>query len=324
MEWTWYRSWGGQETLLMVVFGVLYLLFVLRLDRSARVLGVKPYRVWIKAALRLSYFLLLLLAFLGPSFGKIKREIAAVGKDIYIALDLSGSMNAQDIAPSRLDRVKFELKKLSDAFASDRLGLIIFSSEAFVQCPLTYDQRAFSLFLETLNTNLVPKSGTDFGPPLRMALEKHTEDQNSGGRPSAKIILLISDGEDFGKEAQEVAQEIKQAGIRLFTLGIGTATGGKIPANNGFKRDAQGNEVITRLNSDDLQELSRITDGKYFEVSDTRNDISRLIQTIVQIEGQTRDVRQLDASANKYYYLLYLALGLILIDLLLMVRLLKL
>lgn len=317
------RSWGLEETLLLVLFAGLYALFVWRTYRSAAVLHTQAHRVWLKAALRTAYFVLMLLALLGPSFGKIEREVESVGKDIYIALDLSGSMNARDIPPSRLEKVKFELKRLAEAFSSDRLGIIIFSSEAFVQCPLTYDQRALQLFIETLNTELVPKSGTDFGPPLRMALEKHLDEEKTVQKTS-KVILLISDGEDFGESAEDVAEEIKSEGIRLFTLGIGTEEGAKVPGYNGFKRDRQGNEVVSRLNADDLKALAELTEGDYFEISKGRNDIPRLIREISRIEGELRDSRKLDASANKYQYLLYVALFLILLDVLLTVRVLKL
>lgn len=322
MEWIWMRSWSMQETALLAAFVLLYAFFMLRLYRSARMLDTSAHKVWIKAVLRTTYFVLILLALLGPSFGKVQREVESVGKDIYIALDLSGSMNAKDVAPSRLDKIKFELKKLAEAFSSDRLGIIIFSSEAFVQCPLTYDQRALRLFIETLNTGLVPKSGTDFAPPLRMALEKHLSEEATV-KQTSKVILLISDGEDFGDEANSVAEEIRNEGIRLFTLGVGTEEGAKVPGYQGFKRDPQGNVVISRLNSEDLQELATITDGEYFEISKNRNDIPRLIRSIERIEGEVRDSRQLDASSNKYYYLLYVALVFVLIDLLITVRVLR-
>src|SRR5258708_26446182 len=136
-------------------------------------------------------FVLLIISFLGPSFGDAKKEIKSVGKDIMICVDLSKSMDAFDVQPTRLEKIKFELKKVVNSFNSDRIGVIIFSSEAFMQCPLTYDQNALDLFIETMNTNLVPASGTDFRPPFRMALQK-LQDQDGGPRPNqkAKVIIL--------------------------------------------------------------------------------------------------------------------------------------
>ena len=128
---------------------------------------------------RTIYFALFMIAVLGPSFGGSKKEVKSVGKDIMICVDFSKSMDAFDIQPSRLEKIKFEMKKVVEAFNSDRIGIIIFSSEAFMQCPLTYDQNALNLFIETMNSGLVPSSGTDFGPPLRMALKKLEENRRS-------------------------------------------------------------------------------------------------------------------------------------------------
>ena len=145
-------------------------------------------------------------------------------------------MNAFDIQPTRLEKVKYELKKVVEAFNSDRIGLIIFSSEAFMQCPLTYDQSALNLFISTLNTGLVPNTGTDFGTPLNMALEKLSQKENPTNQQKAEIILLISDGEDFGDETEAAAKKIVKSGTQLFALGVGTETGSKIRQTRGFKK----------------------------------------------------------------------------------------
>ena len=232
-----------------------------------------------------------------------------------IAVDLSQSMNAIDIQPSRLEKVKYELNNIIEQFNSDRIGLIIFSSEAFIQCPLTYDQSALGLFIETLNSRLVPRTGTDFGPALSLALDKLDTDESSIDA-KAKIIILISDGEDFGDKTANVRTEIKDRGIKLFTLGVGTTQGSKINTANGYKKDQAGNEVISKLNRKSLKELAARTGGKYFEINQRQNDVSRLINTINSVEGQLRDARMVDVSANKYIYFLLAALILLIIDLL--------
>ncbi|GHE69081.1 BatB protein [Roseivirga thermotolerans] len=257
---------------------------------------------------------LLIIALLGPSFGETTKEVKSEGKDIYIAVDLSQSMNAFDIQPTRLEKIKFELKNIVDAFSSDRIGLIIFSSEAFVQCPLTYDQSALSLFISTLNTSLVPNAGTDFGAPLRMALDKLEDSESPITQQKAKIVLLISDGEDFGDETDEAAKEIVKSGIQLFALGVGTETGSKIRQANGFKRDRNGQEVVTKLNSKSLRKLAVDTGGKYFEINENQNDVARLIRAINEVEGELRDARMIDASANKFYYFVLGALVLLALD----------
>src|SRR5690606_36865695 len=183
-----------------------------------RVLFRSPFsRVFIKLAVRTLFFALLLVAILGPSFGGSKREVKAIGKDIMICIDLSKSMDAFDIQPTRLEKVKNEMKKVVAAFNSDRIGLVIFGSEAFMQCPLTYDQNALNLFIETMNTNLVPVGATDFGPPLKLALDKLSSENSQLTDPKSKVIILISDGEDFGEKPAEVVREIERQDIRLFT-----------------------------------------------------------------------------------------------------------
>src|SRR5258708_981291 len=168
----------------------------------------------------------------------------SVGKDMMICVDLSKSMDAFDVQPTRLEKVKFEMKKIVEAFNSDRIGIIIFSSEAFVQCPLTYDQNALNLFIETMNTNLVPPTGTDFGPPLRMALSKLDDQEGPGTQQKSKVIILISDGEDFGEQTTQVDQEIEARDIKLFTLGVGTEKGSQIYSGRGYKMDERGNAVL--------------------------------------------------------------------------------
>jgi Ca-activated chloride channel family protein len=228
-------------------------------------------------------------------------------------------MDALDISPSRLEKIKHEMKKIVAAFSSDRMGVIIFSGEAFVQCPLTYDQNALNLFIETMNTGLVPSSGTDFGPPLRMAIEKMDQETNRT-RAKSKIIILISDGEDFGEETSEVAQDIEDQEVKLFTLGIGTERGGQIRSGSSYKTDRQGNVVVSKLNSSSLKALASKTGGKYFEINETRNDVSRLISTINNIEGELMDARFVDVTANKYYYFLLAALILLALDVLINVK----
>jgi Ca-activated chloride channel family protein len=226
-------------------------------------------------------------------------------------------MDAFDIQPTRLEKVKFELKRLVDAFSSDRIGIVIFSSDAFVQCPLTFDQNALNLFIETMNSGLVPNTGTDFGPPLRMALKK-LEDENGGPATQAKskVIILISDGEDFGEQTDEIAKSIEDKNIKLFTLGVGTEKGGNIYAGNSLKKDRQGRIVTTRLNSESLQSLAKKTDGQYFEINESRNDVSKLINTISSIEGELRGSRVMDVTANKYFYFLLAAVILLILDIL--------
>ncbi len=321
---TWYRDISGFEIIALLLFVALYGAYLVRMKRIGNILKVS-YRAFIfKSILRSVYFLLFIVALLGPSFGDTSKEIKSIGKDLMICVDLSESMNANDVQPSRLEKVKFELKNLVEAFSSDRIGIIIFSSEAFMQCPLTYDQAALNLFIETLSSGLVPDTGTDFEPPLDMATDKLTGDESSSSRQKSKVIILISDGEDFGGNTSSIISNIEESGIKLFTLGVGSEEGSRIPTESGFKKDRNGREVFTTLKAREMKALALNTGGKYFEINENKNDIQRLINAINAIEGELKDARIVDVSANKYFYFVALALVLVCVDLLVGVKSVKL
>lgn len=321
---SWYRSLESLDVFFILLFLLAYGLYIVRSIRIARRLHSSWQNISIKLVLRSLWFAFLMMALLGPTIGETKKEVKAVGKDIYIAVDLSISMNAGDVQPTRLQKVKAELRKLVNAFSTDRLGLIIFSGDAFVQCPLTEDENILNLLIGTLNTGLVPRTGTDFGPPLAMALEKLDGEETTVSQQTSKIILLISDGEDFGDETEDIADQIKEAGISLYTLGVGTESGARIPIRGGYKKDNNGQEVISQLNPRDLKNLADLTDGRYFEISESQNDIGRLIATIESVEGELRDAKEIDVNANRYYYFLIVALGLLVLDVLLNIKVIKL
>ena len=308
------KEFGFIEILLILTFFIFYLIYIVRLLRINSRIYVSFKGVITKIIFRSTYFFLMIIALLGPSFGSSKKEIKVIGKDIMIAIDLSESMNANDIQPSRLEKIKFELKKIIDEFNSDRIGIIMFSNEAYMQCPLTYDKNALNLFIETLNTGLLPNSGTDFGPPLDLALDKLLADKIQENNKS-KIIILISDGEDFGENTYEIVDKIKKSSIKLFTVGIGTSQGTRIILKNGvFKKDKDGKEIITKLNSTTLKKIANETKGKYFEISNQRNQINGMIYAIKEIKGDVIDSKSIDVTKNKYFYFLFIALMLMSMD----------
>jgi len=315
----WFRSPGVTEFLLLFIFLAGYGFYLYRLIKIGKSLSYSPKKIWIKLTLRLTTLVLLVVALLGPSFGEARKEVKSVGKDILICVDLSKSMDARDIAPSRIEKVKFEMKRIVEAFNSDRVGIIIFSSEAFMQCPMTFDQNALNLFIETMNTSLVPSSGTDFGPPLEMAMEKFKADEGNR-KDNSRILILISDGEDFGEETESIAQKVEDENIVMFSLGVGTESGSTIPTIRGNKTDRSGNQVISRLNREPLERLAELSNGSYYEISDSRNDVPKMIRNINSIEGLFRESRMVDVSANRYFYFLLVAFILFCADMLIPVK----
>ena len=306
---------GIFELSLVSLFLMFYFLYLVRIYKINQQIKVNLKAVFIKFILRVTFFTLLIISLLGPNFGIKEEKVEVVGKDIMIAVDLSESMNANDIQPSRIEKVKFEIKKIVDEFSGDRIGIIMFSGEAFVQCPLTYDKNALNLFVETLNTGLVPNSGTDFGPPLELGLSK-LQDENSGDNDfKSKIIILFSDGEDFGEDTDQSIEKIKENSLKLFSVGIGTDEGSKILDDFGnFKKDNEGNDVITKLNSSSLRETADKTGGKYYEISKNKNEINQMITEIKNIKGDIIDQQTSNISENKYFYFLLSALILVAID----------
>lgn len=317
---TLFREFGWVEGAFAGLFVVAYGIYLFKIIRISKALKTPFSTVFIKLGLRSIVLILFIVAILGPTFGDSRREIKSVGKDIMFCVDLSKSMDAFDVQPTRLEKIKFEMKRIVAAFNSDRLGIVIFSSEAFMQCPLTYDQNALNLFIETLNSGLVPSSGTDFGPPLKMALSKLSEQETAGNQQKSKVIVLISDGEDFGEETEDMIKEVEDQDIKLFTLGVGTERGSQIAAGRGYKTDQQGNTVISKLNPSSLKNLASKTDGQYFEINESRNDVNKLINVISKIEGQVRDARLVDVSANRYFYFLLAAVVLLVLDVLFSIR----
>ena len=306
---------GIFELSLVSLFFMFYFLYLVRIYKINQQIKVNLKAVFMKFILRVTFFTLLIISLLGPNFGIKEEKVEVVGKDIMIAVDLSESMNANDIQPSRIEKVKFEIKKIVDEFSGDRIGIIMFSGEAFVQCPLTYDKNALNLFVETLNTGLVPNSGTDFGPPLELGLSK-LQDENSGDNDfKSKIIILFSDGEDFGEDTDQSIEKIKENSLKLFSVGIGTDEGSKILDDFGnFKKDNEGNDVITKLNSSSLRETADKTGGNYYEISKNKNEINQMITEIKNIKGDIIDQQTSNISENKYFYFLLIALVLVAID----------
>lgn len=319
-------DWKINEWIFLASFALLYLLYVIKIVRLQKRYGGSIARILPKLILRFSYIALIIMAILGPHTPSIEApgEVKAISKDIYVLLDLSLSMNATDVPPSRLERVKHELKKLIKNSPGDRFALMVFSNEAFVQCPLTYDRKALYIFLDAANSNLVPRTGTSFDAPLQLVLNK-LEQENVGKEANARLVLLISDGEDFGDKTSSIASKLVDKGVKILTLGVGSENGGIIPEGNRYKKDKSGNQVITRLEPEALKELASKSNGVYFELSDQKNEVPKLMQYINNLKGEVRDTLQIGKNTDlKPEYFLIIALFLILIDLLLSIKLFKL
>ncbi|MFY7909241.1 MAG: vWA domain-containing protein [Emticicia sp.] len=301
---------------------LVYATYFIRLYLVARRLGTTARSVIIKFIIRSIYLGLCILGLLGPSFGVNEIEAQATGKDIFFVFDLSRSMDAIDIEPSRLEKAKFEISKNIDLLKSDRIGLVVFSSEAYTHTPLTFDRDAVKLFIQKLNSNLFPRNGTDLNSAFALILKKF-QSINSINSRKTKVIILITDGEDFGRIDQSVINELKKNRINLLTLGVGTPLGGQIREGDDFKKDSDGQVVVSKLNASYLVNLTKSLNGKYFQLTNQLNSVADLLKEADKVESNWIDTRKMTVANNKYYYFVILAFILMIIDILFTVRTIK-
>lgn len=213
--------------------------------------------------------LLLILSLVRPQWGFEWNEVKKSGLDILIAIDTSNSMLAEDVRPNRLERSKLAVKDLVKRLQGDRIGLIAFAGNAFLQCPLTVDYSGFMLSLDALDVNAIPKGGTSISSAIQTALESY-----EGGMKKYKVLVIITDGEDHEGKTLEMAQIAKEAGIKIFTIGIGTPEGELIPVTNDtgkkvFFKNRDGNVVKTSLEENILKKIALDTGGSYVKAAST-------------------------------------------------------
>ncbi len=271
-------------------------------------------RRW-KAALVVLGVLLLGLTLAGPQLGTKLREVKREGIDLIIALDVSLSMQAEDVAPNRLERAKNEVKKLLESLRGDRVGLVIFAGDAFLQCPLTTDYGALRLFLDVANPDLLPTPGTDFGAALRTAVKALDLPAEEAAKPRARALLIVSDGENHVADTAAILREAREAGIVIFAAGVGEAGGVPIPLYRagrraGDKKDPAGQVVQTRLEENALQTLAE--DGAYFRIARTSSSLPEIIKALERLDKAEFGADQFEEYEVKYQWPLVLALLLLL------------
>ena len=314
----WNYPFGLTEFLFAILFVLAYGAFFVRTVRVAQRLHTTSRSLIIKFFLRSIAFVLLIISLLGPSFGETKRELEAKGKDIYLLVDLSKSMDAADVAPTRLEKVKFEINRLMEALPSSRMGLIVFSNEAFTQSPLTYDHAALNLYVQSLQTDLLPGSGSNPCSSLQLAYTKLSKDTAASNK--AKVMLLFTDGERRADCDATLFNNIRRFGFRLFVVAVGTVTGSAIVTNNEILKDGDGETVITKVDEKAIRDLAEATNGNHYRVTNETNQLPQALDDMNAIQGRLVDSRQVAVVSNKYYYFLAAALGLLLLDVLITVR----
>ncbi len=254
---------------------------------------------------------LIILSLASPQIGDRLTEVKQKGIDVFILLDVSKSMKANDIKPNRLDKAKFDIYRLIQKLRGDRIGLIVFSGQAYVQFPLTTDYAAANLFLNAVDDNSVPQQGTAIAEAIKMAVNSFKYDAKT-----QKAIIIITDGEDHEGDIDSAIEEVNSKNIKIFTIGLGSPTGSPIPLNNSneFKRDKDGNIVITKLNEDLLKEIASKGNGKYFLGATNRDDLESIYSELANIQKTEFGMTKVLDYEDKYYYLLIPALIILLIE----------
>ena len=267
---------------------------------------------WLKLILRVVGFIFLFVALIGPFWGRVEREVTVQSRDVFILLDVSASMNAEDIRPSRLDKIKSDLRKMINDLKGDRMGLIVFTRYAYVQCPLTQDHKTVELFLDLVETNQFSNTGTNFRAALTSALDRfvNTEQQSAN---ASRSIVLISDGEDFGDNYGSVINRLKKEQVKVFPVGIGTYRGSKVPnlvngEKKGYKSQQDGSPAISVLKDDHLSELAETFGTQYHKIDDGIDNLDPVVDQIKLQASASVDTKQAKLEYNWYWFFLILAL----------------
>ena len=255
----------------------------------------------------LIFSVFLICALVRPQFGIKTQKVERKGVDVIVALDVSQSMLAEDITPSRIERAKHEISKLIGLLKGDRIGLIVFAGESFVQCPLTLDYSAAKMYLDVVTTSWIQLQGTALADAIRQSSKAFRTKSKKH-----KVLILITDGEDHEGEALDAAKDASQEGVKIYTIGIGSESGVPIPlkksgGNIVYKKDKGGNLVMTRLNSIILEKIAHEAKGKYF-YSGTNLDLSLIYNEIAKMEKKDLGMNKLAVYEERYQIFLFIAL----------------
>ena len=257
---------------------------------------------------------LVMLGIANPQIGTKLEEVKREGVDIMIALDVSNSMKAEDIKPNRLESAKQEMSRMLDKLQNDRIGLIVFGGESYLQLPLTTDYSACKLMLSTIDVDVVPVPGTAIGSAIRLAMKSFTE-----GERKHKVIIIITDGENHEDDAIAAAKDAASEGAIVHTIGMGSTEGAPIPvyqdnAQIGFKKDADGNTVLTKLDEQGLQQIAEAGNGKYIRATNQQNELDVILKEIQSMEKKEFGAKVFTEYEDRFQYFLGAAFFLIVLE----------
>jgi len=285
---------------------------------------LSPNRSMFKSILKLIVWLLaissLVIALVNPKVGTTLETVKREGVDIVFAVDVSRSMLAEDIAPNRLEKSKQLVTQIVNNLASDRIGIIAYAGTAFPQLPITTDYAAAKMFLQNMNTEMLSSQGTAINEAIELAKTYYNDEEQTN-----RILIIISDGEDHSEEAARVAEEASQEGIRIFTIGVGTTKGGPIPIKrNGivlnYKKDKQGETVITKLDEDTMKVIADEANGTYINGQNTNEVVEQISEILLKMDKKEFEAKQFADFKDQFQWFLAFAIFLLLLDIFLLER----
>jgi len=268
----------------------------------------------IKFGLILTALGLIILAFSNPQVGTKMTEVKQTGIDVYILLDVSRSMAAEDIKPNRLEKAKYQISNLIQKLRGDRIGLIVFAGDAYIQFPLTTDYSAANLFLSAVDFNSVPQPGTAIATAINLAT------QSFDSAATDKAVIIITDGEDHEGDIDKAVEDANDKGIKIYAIGLGSPDGVPIPMYDskgnqiGFKQDSQGQTVLTKLDENILKEIASKGNGKYYRGNNYEDYLDKIYSDLSKLKQAEFGVKKVTDYEDRFYYFLAPAILLLILE----------
>ena len=269
-------------------------------------------KVWLRLSLFAIAFLFFILGISRPQMGAILKEHKTRGAEVMVVLDVSNSMLAQDYSPNRLERAKLAISRMVDKLRDDRIGLIVFAGNSFVQLPITTDYVSAKMFLSSISTESVPIQGTAMGEAISTALRSFSAQSDK-----SRAIIVITDGENHEDDPVAAARQAAELGVRVFTIGVGSPQGTMIPMGDGqYLEDRDGNPVVTRLDDKVLQEVADAGKGLYVHAGNREFGLDPVIEEISRMDDEEYNSIVFEEYDELYLYFLAVAFFFLVLEML--------
>ena len=268
-------------------------------------------KVWVRLTLFSVAFFFFVIGLSRPQIGAKLKEHETKGAEIMIALDVSNSMLAEDYSPNRLERAKLAISRLVDKLRDDRIGLIVFAGNSFVQLPITTDYVSAKMFMNSISTESVPVQGTAIGEAINTAIRSFSSQSEK-----SRAIIVITDGENHEDDPVAAAKQAAEMGVRVFTIGVGSPEGKPIPMDGELLKDKDGNIVVSRLDESVLQEVAQAGNGVYVRAGNSEFGLNPIIEDIRRMEDEKYSSIVFEEYDEQFMYFLAIALFFFVIEML--------